>query len=121
LEDHNRNYRAKSYNVTCLVDEQVETLYTCPDHCRAHMVLLYTKNVGGTVTVSIEWDRADTSHAHILGGKNLSTGEFIQWSGSYIVLEPGDEITVVADGTDPHVDFFCTVEEHFLGSRPNQA
>lgn len=114
-------FRAKSYNITCLVDEQVYTLYTCPDNCRSRMVLLYIKNIGGTVSPTIEWDRADTSHAHILSGKNMSTGEFIQWSDSYIVLEPGDAITVAADGTDPHVDVFCTVEEYFIPNRSVQS
>jgi hypothetical protein len=93
-------------------------LYTCPANCRTKVVLLYIKNVGGTVTPSIEWNRADSSHAHILGAKNMSTGEFIQWSDGYIVLEPGDEIVVIADGTTPHVDAFCTVEEFFM---PNTA
>ena len=112
------SFTARSYNVTCLVDEQVYNLYTCPDHTRARLVLLYIKNVGGTVTPSIEWDRADGSHAHILSGKNMSTGEFIQWTDSYIVLEPGDTIDVAADGTTPHVDVFCTVEEFYKSTRP---
>ena len=114
-------FRAKSYNVSCLVDEQVYTLYTCPDNCRSKLVLLYTKNVGSTVTVDIEWDREDGTHAHILGNKNMSTGEFIQWSDSYIVLEPGEAITVAADGTHPHVDVFCTVEEFFISSKSVQS
>lgn len=114
-------FRAKSYNVSCLVDEQVYTLYTCPETCRARMILLYLKNVGGTVTPTIEWDRDDGSHAHFLSGKNLSTGEFIQWTDSYVVLEPGDTIIVSADGTTPHVDVFCTVEEYFIPSRSIQS
>ena len=82
------------------------------------MNLLYLTNSNGTTSVNVEWDRADGTHTHILGGKNLSTGEYIQWSGAYIVLEPGDSVKVTAtvSGT-PHIDILCTVEEYFLASR----
>lgn len=81
------------------------------------MNLLYLTNTDGTTTVSVEWDRADGSHAHILGGKNLSTGDFIQWSDAYIVFEPGDSMTVTATASAPHLDVLCTVEEYFLPNR----
>lgn len=109
-----KNTRVRTVNTSALVDEQVYTLYTCPANCRAMMSLLFLSNTGGTVSVSVEWERADGSHAHILGGKNLGTGEFIQFSDGYIVFEAGDYMTVVADGTDPHVDFLATIEEIFL-------
>ena len=117
----NRDFRAKSYNVTCLVDEQVYTLYTCPANCRAHVVLIYVKAADGSPSITVEWDRADGSHAHILRDKNLTAGEFIQWSGSYIVLEPGDSLTAAADEATPHVDVFCTVEEFFIASNSIQS
>jgi hypothetical protein len=109
--------RAKTYNVTCTVSGQEYTLYTCPDNCRAHMNLLYLTNSGGTTTVDVEWNRADGSHMHILGGKNLSSGDFIQWSDAYIVLEPGETMTVTATASSPHLDLLCTVEEYFLPNR----
>lgn len=111
--------RAKTYNVSCLVRDQEYTLYTCPDNCRAHMNLLYVSNGnGGSPTINIEWNRADGSHAHILGDKSLSSAEFIQWSQAYIVFEAGDNITAVASGMNgPHVDVLCTVEEYFLPNR----
>jgi hypothetical protein len=121
MDFRNREFRAKTFNVTCTVDEQVYTLYTCPPTCRSHVVLLYVKAAEGSPSVTVEWDRADGSHAHILSDKNLTTGEFIQWSGSYIVLEPGDSITVMADEATPHLDAFCTVEEHYLPNRPGLA
>ena len=110
--------RAKTYNVTCTVSAQEYTLYTCPQNSRAHMNLLYLSNSNGTTTVSVEWNRADGSHVHILGGKNLSLGDFIQWSDAYIVLEPNDTITVTATVNGiPHLDAMCTVEEYFLPNR----
>jgi hypothetical protein len=110
-----QNSRAKTVNVECSVEDQVYTLYTCPSNCRAHMSLLYTANGdNAAVNVDIEWERADTTHAHILSSKNLGVGEFIQWSGAFIVLEPGDSVTVTASSnTTPHLDAFATVEEFF--------
>jgi hypothetical protein len=111
-----KNARARTVNATGLVRDQEETLYVCPPNCKAHMVLLYITNTGGASTdIDIEWDRADGSHVHILGGKNISSSEFIQWSGSYIVFEPGDTLTFIPSGNnDPHVDVMATVEEFFI-------
>lgn len=111
--------RSRTYNIEATVASTVYTLYTCPDNCRAKMNLLYVTNVSGsTATVDIEWERADGSHAHILGAKNMANGEFIQWSDGYIILEPGDAITIEATGVSPpHVDCFCTVEEMFLPNK----
>lgn len=110
--------RAKTYSITCSVSAQEYTLYTCPDNCRAHMNLLYLTNSDGTTTVDVEWNRADSSHVHILGGKNIGSGEFIQWSNAYIVLEPGETMTVTATNNNtPHLDVLCTVEEYFLPNR----
>ena len=110
--------RARSYNVTCTVSGQEYTLYTCPDNCRSYMNLLYLSNSNGTTTVNVEWNRADGSHVHIIGGKNIALGEFIQWSDAYIVLEPGDTMTVTATHNGPpHIDVICTVEEYFLPNR----
>jgi len=114
--------RAKTYNVECTVQNQEYTLYTCPNNCRSRMNLLYVVNVVGNTTIDIEWDRADGSHMHILGSKNMTTGEFIQWSDAYIVLEPGDAVHVTpSSNASPHVDVLCTVEESFLPVRPNFA
>jgi len=80
------------------------------------MNLLYITNTGAASTdVDIEWVRTDGSHLHILGGKNISSSEFIQWSGGYIVFEPGDTLIFTPSGSnDPHVDVLATVEEFFI-------
>jgi hypothetical protein len=111
-----KSVRPRTVNATGLVRDQEETIYVCPQNCRAHMNLLYITNTGAASTdVDVEWNRADGSHAHILGSKNLSSSEFIQWSGAYIVFEPGDTLVFIPSGSnDPHVDVFATVEEFFI-------
>lgn len=110
-----KNYREKSEIISCTVDGQRETLYTCPLNCRARVPLVYIVNANGTVTVTFEWYRAaDDTHYYVVSGKNFSTGESIQLSDSYIVLEPGDKLEVTPDGTTPIVDAICTVEEVFI-------
>lgn len=114
--------RIKTHNVECDTDEQEETLYTCPSNCRSHVSMVFVTNTGGTVSVDVEFNRASATqtalgvdaHMHILGGKNMSTGDYIQLTGGEMIMEPGDTITVTADGTTPHVDVMCTVEEFFL-------
>jgi len=93
-----------------------ETLYTCPNNCRARLVLLFVTNANGTTILDIEWYRASVdTHYHILGGKNLVTGEFIQFSDSYLVLEPGDKLEITPSGANnPDISAFCTVEETFV-------
>ena len=116
------NSRFKTVNVRCDTDEAVETLYTCPANCRAHMSMLHLVNAGGTVTVDVEFNRSAATQAalgvdasvHILGGKNMSTGDYVQFLGAVMVLEPGDTVAVTADGTTPTVDVIATVEEFFV-------
>lgn len=93
-----------------------EVLYTCPNNCRTRVVLLFVTNANGTTSLDIEWYRASVdAHYHILGGKNLGTGEYIQLSDSYIVLEPGDKIEITPSGAaSPDISAFCTVEETFV-------
>ena len=111
--------KSKTYNVACIVRDQVYTLYTCPQNCRAHMHLLYIANASTTTpAITVEWERANGSHMHIIGDKNMTAGETIQWSNSYIVFEAGDTMTATASAhASPHIDVLCTVEEFFLANR----
>lgn len=110
-----KNFREKSVIIACTTDAQRETLYECPANCRARVPLVFITNVNGTVSIAFEWYRAeDTTHYYIISGKNLSTGEFIQLSDSYLVLEPGDKLEVTPTGSTPQVDALCTVEEIFI-------
>jgi len=103
-----------TYNASAEVDGQVYLLYRCPQNCSAQMSLLYFANANGSVTVDVEWYRVRYGEEFfIVGSKNMATGEFVQFSNGFIVLEAGDEIRVKATGTTPDVDFMCTVEEEF--------
>ena len=115
-----RDSRTRSVIIACTTDDQVETVYTCPSNAKAHMSLLFITNASANDTdIEVKWYRAeDTTSYFILGSKNLGTGEFIQFSDAFIVLEAGDQITVepsnTSGGGNPIIDVFCTVEEFFL-------
>ena len=124
-----KNSRFRTVNVQADTDGNEETVYKCPSNCRSMVELLFIKNVSSSnVTVDIELNRNDSvtdngtgqgnaAHMHILGDKNMATGEFIQFSDGFLVLEPEDTITMSATGTGTiHVDTMVTVEEFFLPS-----
>jgi len=80
------------------------------------MSLLFFSNANGNTTVDVNWWRNNgTEHVHIVGGKNMTTGEYVQFSDGIIVFEPGDYMTITPSGnTTPHIDALCTVEEMFV-------
>ena len=109
------NSRMKTANLTATTTTQEETLYTCPNNCRSHVSMLMITNVNGTASVDCQFHRAaDSSVMHILGGKNLSTGEYVLFTGAEMVMEPGDHITLTPTGSTPTVDIMATVEEFFV-------
>jgi len=112
--------RTKSEIIACTTDDQAETLYTCPANAKAHMNLLFITNAAAQDSdIDVQWYReAQDTSFFIVGGKNLSTGEFLQFDGgAFIVLEAGDYITIepsnTGGGANPQIDAFCTVEEFF--------
>lgn len=111
-----KSSRFITYNVSAETSGQTYTLYTCPANCSAKMLLLFAANADGTSTLSIQWHRVRYGGASftIVGGKNIGSGEFVQFSDSFIVFEPGDymTVTVTASGS-PNMDVLCTVEETF--------
>lgn len=114
-----KNSRTKSEIIACTTDDQVETLYTCPANAKAHMSLLFVTNASANDSdIEVKWYRdADSTSYFILGSKNLTTGEFVKFDRSFIVLEAGDYITIepsnTSGGGTPVIDAFCTVEEFF--------
>ena len=115
-----RPSRFKSYGKHAEVDDQRETIYTCPSNSVSYMSLVFVSN--GTANASdvlIEWyDASETSRITIVGSKNLSGGEFLQLSSAFLVLEPGDRLEITpsntAGGNDPDIGVITTVEEVFL-------
>lgn len=108
--------RTKSEAVSCEIENNLYTLYTCPANCRAEVTMLFIVNANGNTTVSAFWYRASqTTSFNILGGKNMGSGEYILLTGATLVLEPGDEIRVRPSGnTTPNIDAMCTVTETFI-------
>jgi len=115
-----KNSRTKSEIIACTTDDVAVTLYTCPANAKAHMNLLFITNAATQDSdIEVKWYReSESTSFFIIGGKNLSTGEFLQFDGgAFIVLESGDSIDVTPSntggGADPQIDVFCTVEEFF--------
>ncbi len=108
-------FREKSPLVACTVSGTVYTLYTCPANCVSRVPLVFISNANGTATVEFKIYKASTTTSYfIIGGKNLSTGEFIQLSDpTGLILEAGDKLEVKATGATVNVDALCTVVEQF--------
>jgi len=114
-----KNSRTKSEIVAISTDDVPVTLYTCPANSKSHMSLLFITNASTNASdINVQWYRASVATSFfIIGGKNLTQGEFIKFDGSFIVLEAGDYVTVETTSTAgsgvPNTDAFCTVEEFF--------
>ena len=114
-----KNSRTKSEIVAISTDDVPVTLYTCPANSKAHMSLLFITNASSNASdINVQWYRASLATSFfIIGGKNLTEGEFIKFDGAFIVLEAGDYVTVETTSTAgsgvPDTDAFCTVEEFF--------
>lgn len=107
--------RAISHVVACTT-AATHVLYTCPLNCRAKIPLVFFTNANGNNTVSLKWYRKqDNASYFIIGGKNMSLGEFVQLSGAYLVLEPEDRLEIVL-GSSGLVDALCTAEEMFVSN-----
>lgn len=109
-----KNIRERSYLKHLDTSDEEVVLYTCPDNCRTKMQMLFLTNAGGTVNVYAYWYRAEDNATYfILGGKNLSSSDFVLLWEDYIVLEAGDRLSVKAVGTGVDVSAICTAEEIF--------
>lgn len=115
-----RPSRFKSYGLHAVLDDTAYTVYTCPPNTVAYMSLVFVSNASASASdVRVEWDDDDSgTPIVIIGGKNLADAEFIQLSGSFLVLEENDTLklttTNTAGGNDPDVSIIVTVEEVFL-------
>lgn len=115
-----RPSRFKSYGKHTATDGVGVVLYTCPANCVSYMSLVFlsngTPNASDVDVIWTDYDNGDP--ITVIGGKNLGSGEFIQLSGSFLVLEENDTVTLTADntagGNDPDIGGIITVEEVFL-------
>lgn len=103
-------------NVVSCTTAGTHNLYTCPLNCRAKIPLVFFTNANGNNTVSLKWYRKkDNVSYYIIGGKNMTLGEFVQLSNAYIVLEPEDRLDITL-GSDGIIDALCTAEEMFISN-----
>lgn len=115
-----RPSRFKSYGKHTSTDGVGVVLYTCPPNTVAYMSLVFLSNgTPNASDVNVIWTDYDNgAPITVIGGKNLGAGEFIQLSGSFLVLEENDTVTLTADntagGNDPDIGGIVTVEEVFL-------
>ena len=107
--------RTQSYNVLCTVLGTTYTLYTCPANCKAEVTMLMLNNVLGNISLTAIWNDVSTSNqVHIVGGKNLTAGDSILFTGATLVLDAGDSLTITLPGTGScQLDGLCTVSETF--------
>jgi hypothetical protein len=109
--------RATSKVIACTT-AGTHILYTCPSNCRAKVPLVFFTNANGTNTVNLKWYRKqDNVSYYIIGGKNMSEGEFVQLSDAYIVLEPEDRLEIILSSSGV-IDALCTAEEYFIANIP---
>ena len=111
-----KEYRQQSFNIDVKVSNTTYDLYTCPANNRSEITMLLIVNASGNTTVNMYWyDSSKSYTSNLLGGKNMTSGEYILHSPFSLILEPGDKLQVRASGTDPiHIDAICTVHEKFV-------
>jgi len=57
----------------------------------------------------VYWDKASGTDLYIIDGRNISSKDFIQFSDSIIVMQPGDSIKAQI-GSDGNFGIACTVD-----------
>ena len=92
-----------------------EDVYTCPANCSAEVVYIIVNNSGAsTNSVSIKWyDSSDSYASGFVEGKSLNAGDYIEFQGIELVLEPGDKIQITPTSAG-HIDSIVTVVETFV-------
>lgn len=126
--------RTRSFWVDADQENVVYDLFECPSNCRSEVTMLHIVNANGNTTVNVFWyiapqniPESKSSHpdystwistgytSRIIGGKNMTTGEYILLTNATLVLQPGDKIQVQPTGNaSPHIDALCTVTETFI-------
>jgi len=120
--------RRKSFWADVKLDSTDYDLYTCPANCISEVDMIHVVNANGNTSVFVYWYIAPANvpsalqatypsgyTSNIVGGKNMSVGEYFTLTGSSLVIQSGDKIRVKSVGASPpHVDALCTVTETFV-------
>ena len=91
-----------------------DDIYTCPANCTAEITYILVNNSGGSSnSVDVKWYDDDESYTSaFVSGKNLSSGEFLQFDNIDLVLQPNDKIQLTASSAG-HIDSIITITETF--------
>jgi hypothetical protein len=96
-----------------------EDVYTCPANCVGEVVYIIVNNSGSsTNSVSVKWydSSANSGSGYASGfveGKSLNAGDYIEFQGIELVLDPGDKIQITPTSSG-HIDSIITVVETFV-------
>ena len=105
--------RVKSQHVSCTVSGTNYTLYTCPSNCVAEVSMLLLTGVLDSPNVDVTWE--NSAVCHILGGKNITVGEYVLLTGATLVLQAGNTLKVKCTTNSAfRLDATCTVTETFI-------
>ena len=97
----------KNANVTTT---DVATIVTIPSGYVAHWSLLFIANLGGsTDNATVYVDKADGTDLYIIGGTNISSKDYLQFSDGIIVLQSGDQIKA-STGSAGNMEFVVTFD-----------
>ena len=97
----------KNANVTTT---DVASIVTIPSGYVAHWSLLFIANLGGsTDNATVYVDKANGTDLYILGGTNISSKGYIQFSDGIIVLQAGDVIKA-STGSAGNMEFVVTFD-----------
>lgn len=96
--------------ITTRTDTTKETLYTVPTKHHALWELAYVISLTGNDSPSVFWyDVSKNTEYKILGGKNLSAGDYVLLTNAVVAMEEGDEVRV-QNSTTNSVTYLCTFE-----------
>lgn len=86
------------------------TLLTVPTKNTGIWTTMYVISTAGVETPKVFWYDASTNTEYfVIGGKNLSSGDYILLADKEIVLQAGDEIRIQNTGSNS-VTYIATVE-----------
>lgn len=85
-------------------------ILTVPSGYIAHWSLLFIANHGGsTNSATVYWHKAAGIDLYIIDDKNISSKDFIQFTDSIFVLQPGDSIKAQI-GSTGNFGIACTID-----------
>ncbi len=86
------------------------TLLTVPTKNTGIWTTMYVISTAGVETPKVFWyDSSTNTEYFVIGGKNLSAGDYILLADKEVVLQAGDEIRIQNTGTNS-VTYIATVE-----------